>query len=127
MVSRGILLSIPSSVVKPRQTPVCRIPGRFTRKKRRTQTGTIIKNACIEAPAMTHCPRCGSRAKNSTALSLAKFVAIVGSLVGIIFLWGYTKYVHEIPSIRISEIRILLVNVLIKSFNAGKCGSQGPQ
>jgi len=32
-----------------------------------------------------------------------------------------------LSSIRISEIRILLVNVLIKSFNAGKCGSQGPQ
>ncbi len=60
------------------------------------------------------CPRCGNSVESSTSLFLAKTVAILGSILGVIFLWGYTRYVHQIPEIQIAQINEAMNGALVR-------------
>nr|MBP7654759.1 DUF4339 domain-containing protein [Candidatus Dependentiae bacterium] len=49
------------------------------------------------------CPRCGARVKNKIALATVKKIAIIGSIIGVIFLW-YAARMKQPTLIKAAEV-----------------------
>ncbi len=86
-------------------------PDELEKKK---QKGANCPSCGYHVGGLLSCPRCGERVTKSNPLFLIKTIAIIGSIIGVIFLWGYTRYVHEIPSVEIAEVNEAMNGALVR-------------